>query len=153
MRGFSLACGLMAIVATTTLAAPGPFGFTVDVTLSPKAAARLAALHESITIAASYYGDPAPAAMRHADEVGQINLGRQEVEISGAGGAGVVDGSGVRRARLAWLAKPEPEVNVNVYSSRHSGPDNLLDCAFFQDLVSVAARHPVQLACKLIGEP
>jgi hypothetical protein len=44
-------------------------------------------------------------------------------------------------------------VNVNVYSARRSGPDNILDCAFFQDTVAVARQRSVKLACKLIGEP
>ena len=157
MRGFAFTLGLLAMVTATARAAPGgdvgPYGFAVHVTLSPKAAAKLSRLRETITISASYFGDPAPRAQSHTDEVGQIDLGRQQIEISGAGGAGVIDGHRLRRARLAWLAKPQPQVNVNVYSSRHSGPDNLLDCAFFQDLVAVARRRPMELSCKLIGEP
>ncbi len=127
------------------------YDFVVQVSLSPKAKAKLAKLHETITVSASYYGDPSPGAMKHADEVGQINLGRANVEIPGAGGTAVIPNASVRRERLAWLATP-PEVNVNVFSSRHSGPDNLLDCAFFQDAVTVARKTPVNLACKLIGE-
>jgi len=157
MRDIVFASGLLAVAAATVgNAAPAranaPFGFAVHVTLSPKAAAKLAALHETITLSASYFGDPAPDAVRHADEVGQIDLGRQNVEISGAGGTGMIDGRGLKRARLAWLAKPEPQVNLNVYSSRRSGPNNLLDCTFFQDLVAVATRRPIELTCKLIGE-
>ncbi len=124
----------------------------MEVSLSPKAKARLARLHETITVSASYYGDPAAGAMKHADEVGQIDLGRARVEIPGAGGRAVIPGASVRRPRLAWLATTAPEVNVNVFSSRRSGPDNLLDCAFFQDTVTVARKAPVKLACKLIGE-
>ena len=45
--------------------------------------ARLARLSETITISASYYGDPAPSAAKHTDEVGQIDLGRASVEIPG----------------------------------------------------------------------
>jgi len=37
-----------------------PFSFAVSVTLSKKAAVRLAALSETITISASYFGDPSP---------------------------------------------------------------------------------------------
>lgn len=91
--------------------------------------------------------------MKHTDEVGQIDLGRYQVQIPGAGGEALIDGGAVRRGRLAWLADTGPQVNVNVYSSRRSGPDNLLDCAFFQDTVAAARRQTVKLACKLIGEP
>ncbi len=41
---------------------------------------------------------------------------------------------------------------VNVFSGRHSSPDNLLDCDFFQDKITVAARAPIPIHCKLIGE-
>jgi len=91
--------------------------------------------------------------MKHTDEVGQIDLGRYQTEIPSSGGQAVIDGAAVKRGRLAWLAATGPEVNVNVFSSRRSGPDNILDCAFFQDTVAVARRQTVTLACKLIGEP
>ena len=147
---------IAALLAPSARATPpgaaDPYGFVVEVSLSPKAKARLARLHETITVSASYYGDPAAGAMKHADEVGQIDLGRARVEIPGAGGRAVIPGASVRRPRLAWLATTAPEVNVNVFSSRRSGPDNLLDCAFFQDTVTVARKAPVKLACKLIGE-
>jgi hypothetical protein len=130
-----------------------PYGFDVAVALSPRAAAKLAALGEGIIISASYFGDPAPGAERHADEVGQIDLGREQVEIPGRGGPGVITGRGLRRARLAWLTARGPEVNVNVYSARRSGPDNLLDCDFFQDSLGAARSRVIRLNCKLIGEP
>ena len=41
---------------------------------------------------------------------------------------------------------------INVFSGRHSSPDNLLDCGLFQDKIAVAARGPIQIRCKLIGE-
>jgi hypothetical protein len=146
-----IAAALAPMARATVTGAADPYGFVVEVSLSPKANAKLAKLHETITVSASFYGDPAPSAIKHADEVGQINLGRAMAEIPGAGGRAVISGAGVRRERLAWLATP-PEVNVNVFTSRHSGPDNLLDCAFFQDAVTAARKEPVKLACKLIGE-
>src|SRR5690606_13529748 len=45
-----------------------------SVTLSKKAAAKLAAEKEGIVVYASYYGDPKKSAEKHADEVGQIDL-------------------------------------------------------------------------------
>ncbi len=143
---------LTIIAALGAAGLSNPYSFTVAVTVSPKAAARLAALAETITISASYFGDPKPSATRHTDEVGQVDLGRYHAEIPGHGGHALIDGAVVKRARLAWLAPTGPQVNVNVFSSRRSGPDNLLDCAFFQDTVAVARRQTVKLACKLIGE-
>ena len=57
----------------------------------------------------------------------------------------------MKLGRIGWLAAL-PQVNVNVFSSRRSGPDNLLDCDFFQGTVAAARRAPIRLACKLIGE-
>jgi hypothetical protein len=44
-------------------------------------------------------------------------------------------------------------VNVNIYSARRSGPDNILDCDFFDDSLTVAQQAPLTLHCRLIGEP
>ena len=44
-------------------------------------------------------------------------------------------------------------VNVNVYSARRSGPDNILDCDFFDDALTLAQQASLTLHCKLIGEP
>jgi hypothetical protein len=133
-------------------AATDPYGFTVVVSPSAKARAKLQRLGETITISASFYGDPAPGAEKHADQVGQIDLGRTEVVAPATGGPVAISGGAVKRSRLKWLAATGVEVNVNVYSSRRSGPDNLLDCDFFQDAITAARRAPVRLACRLIGE-
>jgi len=151
LAAWAMSLGVSAAIAQPA-ALPGPYGFAVEISLSPKAAAKLVALHETITLAASYTGNPAPGAVKHADEMGEIDLGRETVEIPVAAGRTTFTGRAVKLWRLVWLADPTPEVNVNVYSSRHSGPDNLLDCAFFQDKITVARRAPVKLNCKLIGE-
>ena len=65
---------------------PAHYDVSVVIALSPTVAARLAALHETVTVSDYYFGDPAPFAVNHADEVGQIDLGRATVEIPGRGG-------------------------------------------------------------------
>lgn len=127
------------------------FAFDAQIALSPKAAARLATLSEKIIVAASYSGNPTPEAQKHADEIGQIDLGREEVEISGKAGSAHLTGARVHRARLAWIQGPIL-LNVNVYSARHSGPDNILACDFFDGKLENARRKPVQFFCSLIEE-
>jgi hypothetical protein len=129
--------------------------FQVQVGLSPKAAARLAHPHETIVVAAYVYGEATPKGVRlHlADEMDQIDFGKeQHVELQGAGTARV---AGVRydRRELDYLIDRKLQVLVNVYSGRHTSPDNLLDCGIFQDSVELAARAPIPIRCKLIGEP
>jgi hypothetical protein len=127
------------------------FAFLVKITLSPKAAAKLAALHEGITIAASYSGDPAPEAEKHTDEIGRINLGREEVDTRGKPGTVRVPDTKIKRNRLAWVKGPIL-LNVNVYSARRSGPDNILNCDFFDGNLQDAVGKTMSLHCSLISE-
>ena len=54
--------------------------------------------------------------------------------------------------KLAEVEGHAARVAIEVFSGRRSSPNNLLDCDFFDDLLSVAAEKPVQAHCKLIGE-
>jgi uncharacterized protein YecT (DUF1311 family) len=121
----------VAAAAVPAAAAPGNMGFDVTVTLSKKAAAKLAAEKEGIVVLASYYGDPKQSAEKHANEIGQISLEEQDeqVAIPGTGGPAHISGAKVDIKRLDWLAGP-PKVNVNIASARKSSSDNLLGCDF-----------------------
>ena len=132
--------------ATTAFA-----NYRVEVSLSPAAQSKLAKDKETIIIAADYYGTPTAAAADQANEVGQLDLGKAEHELAQAGAVDF-DANGFMSDRLG-LVEGAPEVNINVWSGRHSSPDNLLDCEFFQDALAVAAKAPIRLHCKLIGEP
>lgn len=135
--------------AQTPAAAPR---WQVSVTLSPKAAEKLAAGKEAIVLSAAYYGEPTKAAAKKADEIGQIDLGQEELRLGSAGGTVVFVGKGFKADRLGWVVGREARVNLNVYSARKSSPDNLLDCDLFEDTVAVATAKPVAVACRLIGE-
>lgn len=128
-----------------------PYAFQVRITLSDKAAATLKRTNEGIVISASYSGNPKPSASRHADEIGQIPLGIQNVEIPGRPATVIVSGSHVKRGRIAWIRGPVL-LNVNVYSARHSGPDNILNCDFFDGRLRDASRRTVPIHCSLIEE-
>ncbi|MER9597080.1 hypothetical protein [Mesorhizobium sp. M0244] len=149
----------MTIAASVLLAcavpatAQGDMSFDVNVTLSKKAAAKLAAEKEGIVVFASYYGDPKRSAEKHANEVRQIDLTPQDeqVGIPGTAGHAHISGARVDTKRLDWLAGP-PEVNVNVASARKSSADNLLNCDFIDGPLSDVQREPVTLHCGLIEE-
>ena len=113
-----------AITKGTSRTASEPYAFQVRITLSDKAAATLKRLNEGVVISASYSGDPKPSAKQHADQIGRIALGIQNVEIPGRPATVIVSGSHVKRGRVAWIRGPI-FLNVNAYSARHSGPDNI----------------------------
>jgi len=126
--------------------------FAVAVSLSPKAAARLAKPKETIVISADFYGDSNGKSPRMENQVGQIVMApSQKTEIPGAGMARF-HGPKYDKTRLAYVDTHGLQVLINVFSGRHSSPDNLLDCDFFQDNIAVAARAPIPIHCKLIGE-
>jgi hypothetical protein len=142
----------LALASTPLCAAELAGGFSVDVSLSANAAAKLAALKEKIVVAAYFSGEPAADARQHADEEGQINLGAERVTISGAGGRAEVTGKKLKTMHLAWVKDRDAQVVVNVFSARLSGPNNLLNCDFYESSLAKAHEKPIAIACKLIGE-
>jgi hypothetical protein len=144
----------MLLVASSPVSASpyiGSYGFHVQITLSAKATVRLRKSSEGIIASARYYGYPNPGWEKYADEVGQIPVGAELVQLPGNNGSVVIKGTKVNRKRLPWLQGP-PSVNVNVFSARRSGPDNILTCDFFDGNVSDAQEHPIAIHCSLIEE-
>lgn len=148
-----------AAMATTApvakpVASEKDLGFDVNVTLSSKAAAKLAAKKEGIVVFATYYGDPKKGADKHTNEIGQISVSTSDenVGISGAGGRAHISGAKVDPKSLDWVAGPL-KVNVNVASARKSSSDNLLDCDLIDGPVAnVRKNAPVEMHCYLIDE-
>ena len=146
-----LTCGVILLSSCPIEAAENRFAFSVHISLSSKAAAKLAATSEAMIVSASYSGNPIPAAEKEANEIGQIDLGIENVEASGKSGSVYVTGTKVNRDHLRWLKGPVL-MNVNVYSARRSGPDNILACDFFDGKLEDAVRKPLSLHCSLITE-
>src|SRR4051794_40538049 len=92
-------CGIAAALIARGAAAKGQeakpivFAFDVQITLSDKAAMRLKMRRESIVVSADYSGEPKKDAMGHANEIGMINLGVENVEVIGAEGLVRVTGT------------------------------------------------------------
>lgn len=149
VRRWACAAALAAagILVSQTAAADG-YGFTVDVTLSPKAAALLAARKEKIVVAAYYDGDVRPDYRAKADDLGHIDLGKELVTISGAGGRAVFTGKTLLKARLGWVT--EARIVINVFTARLSGQYNLISCGFVEGTFPKMQARPVAIHCKLI---
>lgn len=127
-------------------------GFDVNIVLSEKAAATLAARGEGMVIMVSYYGWPKPSAKKHGDEVGQIGFGPdRQIEIPGKAGQYHVPAVKLDPQRLGWLEGPV-QVNVNIASARRSDPDNLLDCEIIDGPLAEARKATRTLPCRLIGD-
>lgn len=147
-------------VAAQAQTSASPYGFSVEITLSPKARAKLASLKEEITVASFYYGDlsrkPTRAEIRAAEKEGrdpnQVELEGERVTISGAGGTAQMPGRSVSAKEAAALGSNPMKVNINVFSARRSHPDNLLSCDLFDDDLALARSKPIAVACKLIAE-
>ena len=144
-------CAAILLCGCSVEAAESDLAFSVHVTLSQRAAAKLASTSEAMIVSASYSGAPKPSAEKHADEVGQINLGAENVEAAGKAGTVHVPGAKVNRDHLSWVEGPIM-LNVNVYSARHAGPDNILSCDIFDGPLQDAVRKPISLNCSLIAE-
>jgi hypothetical protein len=149
----AICSGAVAVFASAPSAAPdGGMGFSVDVSLSSAAAAKLNALKEKIIVSVFWYGEPTGAARKRANAMGQINLGTEEVRLPASGGRGEITGKTVQIKHIDWVQRRAVRVNVNVFSARLSGPNNYLDCGAFEDAVAIARSKSVQMTCKLIGE-
>lgn len=127
-------------------------GFTVDLVLSPRAAAELQRRNEGITISTYYSGMPKRAYVRHADDnTGELDMGSHEVTVPGRAGPVIIPETALNRRRLGWI-DGSPQVLVNVFSARRSGQNNLLDCGIVNgDLPAIAGRSH-RVLCRLIGE-
>lgn len=133
----------------------------VEIALSPAARERLTSRRESLIVSADYFGEPNTDALaKHVpgSENPWLTLHRAQVELKGS----QLDGTATARfpaialnpEQLAWTDAPDaPQVNLNVHSGRRASPDNVLDCGMFQGTLAIAARAPIRLSCRLIGEP
>ncbi len=154
--GVVAAAGLagLAPMGWASAAAPawtvGP-AFSVTVSLRPRAAARLAHPKETIMISADFYGDSNGKNRRLENDVGEIDLAPSQKDEIPSAGAAQFHGPKYDASKLAYVDAKGLQVLINVFSGRHSSPDNLLDCDLFQDKIALAARG-IAIHCKLIGE-
>ena len=154
-----LACLATLVVSTSAHGAalgkagtsPSSLGFDLHIQLSKQAARELGRRKEGVTVSASFSGDPKPAAKRHANEVGLIDLGRETFTLRGIDGPARVTGATVDRTKMGWIAGP-PMVNVNVFTARRTSPNNLITCDIIDGPVPRVSTGKTTLFCGLISE-
>lgn len=139
--------------AAEVAAAPSPYAFEVALTLTPRAAETLAATSERVIVDAMYFGMAISADAPGIDEHGmEIHLGDDQVEVDPVNAVVKAPGTGFDATYIKSV-KGEPEVLVNVYSSRKTHENNLISCGIYQGPVAMAQKQPVPIACDLIEWP
>lgn len=146
----------LSLLATAALAADGAPKYSVALTLSPAALAKLTKIKEQVTVSAHYYAMPTAEAEKKKipNEIGEIDLGDEEQTraLGKATDVFTFTGKGFNQKNLKWAHAETAGILINVYSARRAVDDNILDCGLFQDTVTLAKSKPIEIACKLIGE-
>ena len=156
MRAFAdyglLSAAMLSLLSAQAYAKDASLGFDFKITLSEKAAAKLKSAHETITVWASFYGEPTREGENHTDEMGMVDLGKESFELPGRPGVVHITGKNAGGAKLKWV-KGQPGVNVNLYTSRKSSDQNLIECDLIDGAVAKVQAKPITVNCFLIGEP
>lgn len=132
-----------------------PYAFEVQLTLTPRTIEKLAAMQEMVTVAGMYWGEPkaeAKAAGR-ADEMGQINLGRDDINVQPASRMVVVPGAAIDAKVIEKDVEGAAQVLVNVFTARMAHEDNLINCGIYEGPISMAQQKPVEIECDLLEPP
>lgn len=130
----------------------GEGGITIEIVLTPRAAAELQRRNEGITVATLFSGNPNRAHVRQVDELGMVDLGSHQVTVTGRAGTVIVPGTALNRQRLTWIVG-QPEIHVSVISARRSSRDNLLACGLITGPLDQFAGRSNRVLCRLIEEP
>ena len=131
-------------------AARSPYSFELNLALTPRAAEMLASRDETVNVAVMYYGEPVSETAPGIDEHGmEIGLGRDDIEVAPQNALVIAPGTGFDATYIASV-QGGPEVLVNVYSSRKTHENNLLDCGIYQGPIAMAQKKPVEIKCDLI---
>jgi hypothetical protein len=130
-----------------------PYAFEVQLTLSPRTIEKLEGMTEMVTVSGMYWGEPKPEAAVRADEMGQINLGADDIVVQPASRMVTVPGAAIDPKVLASDVRGAPMVLVNVYTARRAHEDNLINCGIYEGPISMAQQKPVEIECDLIEPP
>lgn len=148
-----LACSPAPVAAgpqDEAVAPPNPYAFEVNLTLTPRAAEKLAATKERVIVDASYFGAALSETAPGVDDYGQeVGLGGDMIEVDPVNGLVKAPGTGFNPTHIASI-KGEAEVLVNVYSARKTHTDNILSCGIYQGPVKMAQKQPLDIRCDLI---
>ena len=127
-------------------------GFTIKLSLSPKAKETLIQRKETIVIFGYFYGGPKEDTSRkYVDDMGEVWLGNlPQTEVHPG------DDASFKKFELDSKALERidggPLLLINVVSGRKSSKDNLLDCDFYEGPYSKVEGGSIPISCKLIAE-
>lgn len=137
----------LALLATPALAEDTVVALKIG--FDPAAAAFLQEKGELVVVSGWFYSDPAPGNTLPVDEIGTIYLGSEEVTVWPKDQT-VTLGHNLAAAPMASVVAPM--LNVNVYSARISGEDNLLDCTLVEGPTATLAKTPQTITCTLLPQ-
>lgn len=142
--------GPAATIAAEPAVTRSPYSFELNLALTPRAAEMLASRDETVNVAVMYFGEPISETAPGIDDLGvEIGLGRDDIEVAPQNALVIAPGTGFDATYITSV-QGEPEVSVNVYSSRKTHENNLLDCGIYQGPIAMAQKKPVEIKCDLI---
>ena len=121
--------------------------------MSPAALSLLTKKKEQVVVSVTYGGTPTKAGKRFADpQTGMIETPEERVTVSATTKQVTVRGSKVTAADVGRIIDQAVVVNINVATARLSGPDNLLNCEYYDQALAYARESGAHIKCKLIAE-
>jgi hypothetical protein len=139
---------LLLTTALTPSLAVAETRISLRIEFEPSVTERLLDMGEWVTVSTFYYGEPATKTVP-VDEIGQVYLGGEDIRIFPVNQT-IVVGTALTAAPLDWVL--DPQVNVNVFTSRFVDEFNLIDCSVVGGDISVDASAAYLINCKWLGE-
>ena len=125
--------------------------FILRLQLSKLAEDKLAKDKETVIVSALFSGDPKDTTTKEYREAGEMFLASRQLELDTARTARF-EGIKFSKTQYEALAGKDIRLLVNVFSGRHSTPDNLLDCEILAGSMSGIKEKLKVLKGKLIAE-
>ena len=126
--------------------------FEIEVSLSPKANAKLKARKETIIVAAYFSGQPKDTTSKEYQESGEMSVAVAQKELRGDERIAKIEGVKFPKSRYDSLADKDIQLLINIFSGRRSTDLNLLSCDILQDKMSRLKNKKFTLNGKLIQE-
>lgn len=126
-------------------------GFDVQLTMTGRAAERLTAIGEMVTVSVVYHGEPKPGVVLAEEGMIGVVLGEERVDVTPDTRDVVVTGAGFDEKAMADV-QGEPQVLLNVHTARKAHQDNLIWCGLYEGPVAMAREKPIAISCDLIDQ-
>lgn len=123
--------------------------FEIEVHLSPKAKAKLSKDNETIIVSASFLGVPTDTTSAAFLQSGEMGITGKDVELRN-GSIAKFENIKFSKSLYDSLSDKDIQLLINVFSGRHSSPDNLLNCGIVQEKMSKIKGRKFTIDCKLI---